>query len=427
MKNVVVVDGVRTPFVRADAEFNKMTAVDLGVRAFQEAVARSGIKMESVEEVYIGNIAQPADSANIARVIGLFAGIKESVPALTVQRNCASGMEAVAQGYYAISSGRAQIVVAGGTESMTHIPLFFNDRFKALMGALANRKAPLTKKLLALSQFRLSTLSPIIGLVEGLTDPVSGMIMGLTGERLARDFGISRREQDEFALRSHQKAIAARGALQEEMIPAYPPGFKKVVDSDVGPRDGQTLEALAKLPPFFEKPHGTVTVGNSCPITDGACMMVLMDEEKAKAEGYKILGRIRSVAFAGCDPSRMGLGPVFASPKALDQAGLSLRDMNLIEINEAFAAQVLACVKAFESKDFAQKYLNRSDAVGEIKMDRLNVNGGAIALGHPVGTSGSRLVLTALKELRRRGQQFALTTLCIGGGQGGACVVEAVA
>lgn len=423
MENVVIVDGVRTPFVKAGSDFAKMSAVDLGVRAFQEVVAKTGLDPQEIDQVYIGNIAQPADSANIARVIALFAGAPEKTPALTVQRNCASGMEAVAQGFMAIASGQADVVVAGGTESMSNIPLFFSDSLKNVFMSAAFARN-MGQRLQALSKFKLSSLKPVIGLEEGLRDPVSGMMMGLTGERLARDFGITRKMQDEFALRSHQKAFAAKAKFAEEIVPAYP-GQKKVVENDIGPRDGQTLEALAKLSPYFEKPHGTVTVGNACPITDGACMLVLMSEKKAKAGNFKILGHMKSFAFAGCEPSRMGLGPVFASPLALQKANLTLKQMDLIEINEAFAAQVLACVKAFGSKEFANTYLGLPDAVGEIDMEKLNVNGGAIALGHPVGTSGARLILTILKELRRRNQQYGLASLCIGGGQGGACVVQA--
>jgi len=270
-------------------------------------------------------------------------------------------------------------------------------------------------------------LKPVIGLEEGLRDPVSGLMMGQTAERIVRDFMISREEQDAFALRSHQRALAARERLREEITPVYPMGAKKAIDTDVGPREGQTLEALAKLKPYFEKPHGTVTVGNSCPITDGACMLVLMDEELAREKNLQILGRLRSVAFAGCDPSRMGLGPVFAAPKAMKEAGIQFKDLSLFEINEAFAAQVLGCVRAMGSADFAKKHGLGDSAIGEIDDSKLNVNGGAIAMGHPVGTSGARLVLTILKELKRRNQSLGLASLCIGGGQGGAAIVEACA
>lgn len=426
-RSVVIVDGCRTPFAKAGGELASMSAVDLGVSALQDAVARSGISYKDIDHVVIGNIGQPADAANVSRVIALFAGVPKSVPAFTVQRNCASGMEAIAQAKRLIESGECDTVIAGGTESMSQIPLLLSEEMKAVFFKFAFAKS-LPQRLQALGQFKAKMLKPVVAIEVGLTDPVSGMNMGMTAERLARDFHISREEQDEFALRSHQKAVAARDRLKFEIVPAYvPPKFKKFYDIDVGPRDNQNLESLQKLKPYFDRRHGTVTVGNACPITDGAAMLVMMAEEKARAEGRKILGRVKSVAFAGCEPSRMGLGPVFASPKALKAAGFKLHEMDLIEINEAFAAQVIACLKGFASQEFRREHLNNTDIVSEVDPAKLNVNGGAIALGHPVGTSGARLVLTILKELERRNQHLGLATLCIGGGQGGACVVERVA
>ncbi|MBN8555288.1 MAG: thiolase family protein [Deltaproteobacteria bacterium] len=426
-RKVVVVEGARTPFAKAGADLARLSAVDLGVMALQEAVARSGIDYADIDQIVIGNIGQPADAANVARVISLFAGVPKSVPAFTVQRNCASGMEAVAQAARMIRTGEADVVVAGGTESMTQIPLLLSEPMKSVFMGMAFSKT-IGQKLMNLSQLRPSFLKPVVALEVGLTDPVSGMNMGQTAERIARDFGITREEQDEFALQSHHKAIAAREKLKAEIATTYiPPKFKKFLDIDMGPREGQTIEALAKLKPYFDRKHGTVTVGNACPITDGAAMLVLMSEEKARAEGLKILGEIKSVSFAGCEPSRMGLGPVFASPKALKAAGLQMQDMDLVEINEAFAAQVIGCMKAFASKKFCEENFGSSQLIGEIDPAKLNVNGGAIALGHPVGTSGARLILTLLKELERQNKNRGLATLCIGGGQGGACVVERAA
>lgn len=426
-RSVAIVSGVRTPFAKAGTKLAKMSAVDLGVLALKEALAEADIRSDQVDHVVIGNVAQPADAANIARVIALYAGIPRSVPAFTVQRNCASGMESISQAALQIATGQADVVVAGGTENMSQIPLLFTEELKEVFFGVAMGKTP-AKRLDALSRLKLNYLKPIIGIETGLRDPVSGLNMGETAENLAREFGISREEQDQFALESHQKAVAAKERLAEEITPAYvPPKFKDIVDHDLGPRENQTLEQLAKLKPYFDRKHGSVTVGNACPVTDGAAMMILMSEEKARAEGREILGVLRGVEFTGCDPSRMGLGPAFASPAVLNQAKLSLKEMALIEINEAFATQVMACIKAFGSKEFAQKQLGQSEAFGEVDPAKLNVNGGAIALGHPVGTSGTRLVLTILKELKRRNEQFGLATLCIGGGQGGAAVVERVA
>lgn len=426
-RSVAIVSGVRTPFAKAGMDLAPLSAVDLGVLAAKEAIAQAEILASAIDHVIIGNVAQPANAANISRVIALYAGVPKNVPAVTVQRNCASGLESISLGAVQIATGQADVCLVGGTESMSNIPILFQDKLKDVFFRFAFAKTP-AQKIGALTKLKLASLKPVIGLEEGLRDPVSGLNMGETAENLARDFHISREEQDRFALASHQKAVAAREKLKEEIVPAFvPPAFKKPVDVDVGPRDGQTMEQLAKLRPYFDRRHGTVTVGNACPVTDGAAMLILMSEEKARAEGRPILGLIRSIEFSGCEPSRMGIGPAFASPMALDSAGLELRQMDLVEINEAFAAQVIACQKAFASDDFAQKHLGRNQAVGEIDPAKLNVNGGAVALGHPVGTSGTRLVLTALKELKRRNQQFALTTMCIGGGQGGACIIERVA
>jgi acetyl-CoA acyltransferase len=252
--------------------------------------------------------------------------------------------------------------------------------------------------------------------------------MGQTAELLAKEYEISREEQDAFALESHVRASAAQaaGRLAEELVPVYvAPAYDRVVDQDVGPRPNQSLEALAKLPPVFDRRFGTVTAGNACMVTDGAAAVLLMEASRARALGYRPLGRIASFAYAGCDPARMGLGPAYATPLALDRAGLGLEAMDLIEFNEAFAAQVLANRAAFVSAEFAREALGRDRPIGELDPDRTNVNGGAIALGHPVGSTGTRLVLTLLKELGRRGGGLGLATLCVGGGQGGAVVVEA--
>jgi acetyl-CoA C-acetyltransferase/acetyl-CoA acyltransferase len=258
-----------------------------------------------------------------------------------------------------------------------------------------------------------------------LTDPVSGLIMGETAEVLAEDFGITRRQQDEFALESHRRAVAAqeRGILGEEITPVPAEVAGQEIKEDIGPRRDQSLEALAKLKPYF-KEGGTVTVGNSCQITDGAAALLLMPGEAARAEGRQPLGYLRAFAYAGCDPRRMGLGPIFATHKLFEQTGLGLKDVELIEMNEAFAAQVIANEKAFASESFAREKLGRGQALGEIDPGRLNVNGGAIALGHPVGATGTRLVLTLLKEMRRRGLHRGLATLCVGGGQGAALLLE---
>ncbi|MEM7645758.1 MAG: thiolase family protein, partial [Pseudomonadota bacterium] len=300
------------------------------------------------------------------------------------------------------------------------------EKFAEVFGQVYAAKTPM-KKLAALKKMKLKYLTPRVSIVEALKDPFVGINMGQTAEILAKEFHISRQEQDEFAMQSHHRAVAGtkNGYLSEEMTPVYiGPKYKEVVEHDVGPRDGQSMEALGKLKPYFDRRTGTITVGNACPLTDGAAMVLLMSRQKAESLGYKPLARIRGYGYAGLEPERMGLGPVYATPIALKRAGLSLKDMDLVELNEAFAAQVLACQKAFASKSFAQEKLGLSDAVGELDLEKTNVNGGAIALGHPVGATGTRLVLTLVKEMKRRNSQFGLATLCIGGGQGGAMVLE---
>ena len=427
---VWVVDGLRTPFAKSGAQLKDMKALALGVPLLRDLIYRTGIKPSEIDEVVIGNTGSPEDAANIARVIALEAGVPKEVPAYTVHRNCASAMEAVAQGFLKIKAGVADVVAVGGTESMSNMPLIFGKEMTGLFSDLMRAKS-VPEKLVAASKFRPQFLKPIIAIQEGLTDPVCGLNMGQTAELIGREAGVTREDMDRFALRSHERAIRATesGRLKKEILPiALAPKYTTFLTEDVGPRKGLSMEALGKLKPFFDRRNGVVTVGNSCPITDGACLLLLMSAEKAKSLGItKPLGKIRSVAFAALEPERMGLGPVYSTPKALDQAGITMKDVGLVELNEAFSAQVLACQRAFESKRFAQEKLGRSEAIGEISDDILNGNGGAIALGHPVGATGARLVLTALKEMQERPHvQFALATLCIGGGQGGSVIVERV-
>ncbi len=418
-----ILAGVRTPFAKAGSVFRRTPSYELGRIAAAEVIARSDLDPARLDEVVFGHCAMPSEAANSSRVMALRSGIPERVPAVTVHRNCASGMEAVANACHRIGSGDAKLVLAGGMESMSLIPLQFPFEYSDFLEGLMRAKTPFAR-LAAMSRFKLSMLKPRIALAEGLTDLVCGLNMGQTAEVLAREFRISRERQDEFALRSHQRAIAARERLREEIVPVYPgPGYAPVRD-DVGPRDGQTFEALAKLRPYFDRRNGSVTVGNSCQITDGAVAMLVGDDETAQGWPTPPLGRIRSFAFAGLAPGRMGLGPVYAMAKALEKARLSLTEIEVFEINEAFAAQVLACLEAVKSETFARDELGLDKPLGEIPEDRLNVNGGAIALGHPVGASGGRLLLTTLHEMKRRGARLGLASLCVGGGQGAAFVLE---
>jgi acetyl-CoA acetyltransferase family protein len=418
-----ILGGVRTPFAKAGTAFARVPVYELGRIAVGELLARQELDAARLDEVILGNCAQPAEAANSARVTALMAGVPERVPGFTVHRNCASGMESVADAAYRIGCGAAQLVLAGGMESMSQIPLQYTYDYGAWLDGLMRAKTPV-QKLQALSRFRPELLKPRISLMEGLTDLTCGLNMGQTAEVLAQDFRISRARQDEFALESHQKTVAARERLREEIVPVFAAPSYAMVQDDAGPREGQTIEALAKLKPFFDRKNGTVTVGNSCPVTDGAVALLIGGEAQANAWPTPPLGRIRAFAFAGLDPRRMGLGPVFAMTRALDLAGLSLSDIELFEINEAFAAQVLACLEAAKSDAFARAELGRERALGEIPRERLNVNGGAIALGHPVGASGARLLLTLLHEMKRRGLKRGMAALCVGGGQGAAFIVE---
>ncbi|MDB5319214.1 MAG: 3-ketoacyl-CoA thiolase [Phycisphaerales bacterium] len=422
---VAIVAGARTPLAKAGTALKETHVTELARVVMQETLYRANFPAELVDEVILGNVVMPADATNPARIAALWAGVPHRVPALTVQRNCASGMEAVAQAAARIRSGEAKVVLAGGAESMSTLPLLLPQETLEPMSRLARAKG-VWQKATATAALRPRHFKPIAALEQGLTDPSCDMIMGKTAEVLAHEYGISRKAQDEFALRSHQRAGAAaeQGRFDGEISPFYAGDRFEPVTRDVGPRANQTMEALGKLRPLFDRRDGTVTVGNSCQITDGAVSMLLADANFAREQGLPILGYVRAYAVAGLDPARMGLGPVFAIDKLLRQTGLVLSDIPLFEINEAFAAQVLACLTAMGSARFAREHLDRDDALGEIDPERLNVNGGAIALGHPVGATGARLVLTLLMEMRRRDLELGMAALCVGGGQGAAILLE---
>lgn len=420
---IAIVSGIRTPFCKGGGIMRDMAADDLGAYVVAELLAKSNLPPSSVDELIFGNVLQPVQSANIARLISVKAGLPIKTPAFTVNRNCASGLEAITTAADKITLGHNQIVVAGGTESMSNFPIEIRKGFKDFLKRL-NKAKGLKQKLAAAFTFRPSFLIPEI---PEIADPLCGLSMGQTAEILAKEFKVTRQEQDSFAMASQKKAekAIAEGRLSEEITPTpIGPQYSHVQTEDEGPRTNQTLEALSKLKPVFDSLTGTVTAGNSSQITDGAAAVLLMKESQAKKLGLQPLGYIRDYTSIGVDPSRMGLGPAFAISKVLSKASLKLSDIDLIEINEAFAAQVLAVVKACASDDFARKELGRDQAVGTIDLEKLNVNGGAIALGHPLGASGTRLVLTLLRELKRRNKNTGIASLCIGGGQGQAIIVE---
>lgn len=440
-RDVVIVDGVRTPFAKAGSKLKDVHPAELGKVALKQLIAQTNLDVNLVDEVIIGNAGNPVDAVNVSRVVALNAGIPLKTSAYTVHRNCASALESITSGYEKIKSGTMDVVVAGGTESMSQMPTLLPKRFQKIYTDLFAARGPKqalpllwalfkadVKQIKALLQGNMKDeYFPLISVMEGLTDPFVGINMGQTAEILAKEWKISRLEQDQFALASHMKAVAATksGKMKEEITPVYlAPDYKETILDDVGPRETQTIEALTKLKPFFDKRTGSITAGNSCPITDGAAMVLLMSRERAEALGYKPLATIRGYGFAGLEPERMGLGPAYSTPLALKRAGLSMKDIGRVELNEAFAAQVIACMKAFDSDEFAKNKLGLSSKVGAPDSSIVNVNGGAIALGHPVGATGTRLVLTLMKEMKRSSVQFGLATLCIGGGQGGSIILE---
>ncbi|MGZ3692570.1 MAG: thiolase family protein, partial [Pseudobdellovibrio sp.] len=368
-RDVVIVEGVRTPFAKAGTKLKSVHAAQLGQIALKELIARTNLNVDLVDEVIMGNTGSPADAVNISRVVALNAGFPIKTSAVTVHRNCASALESITSGYERIKSGTMDMVVAGGTENMSQMPWLMPTSITSILERLGSAKtggaraaalwdwfkADLSqiKEMVTTPPMAKTKYKPVISLVEGLTDPFVGINMGMTAEVIAKEFGITRKEQDEFALRSHQKAVAAKSKLAEETTPVYlAPDYKEVITEDIGPRDNQTIEALMKLKPFFDKNTGSITAGNSCPITDGAAVVLMMAREKAEALGYKPLARIRGYGFAGLEPERMGMGPAYSTPIALKRAGLDMKDIGLVELNEAFSAQVMANQKAFNSEEF---------------------------------------------------------------------------
>lgn len=422
-QKLVIVDGVRTPFQKEKTGFDGLGADDLGVIVTKALIARTGLDPSIISEVIFGCVGQPADAANVARVIALRAGIPHHVPAITVHRNCASGAEALTQAYEKMTAGRGEVFLVGGTESMSSYPLIYPDRTANTFRKLARAKTT-GKKMKTFFSFKVKDfLSPKVSLIMGLTDPTCNLNMGQTAEVVSRESGITREQMDTFAAGSHAKVLANRDKLAEEIVPVTTRGGT-VVELDNGVRDDSTPERLARLRPVFDRTAGQVTGGNSSQITDGAVAMLVMTESKAAELGLTALGSLTGYAYAGCDPERMGLGPVYAIDAAEKATGLSVDDAELVEINEAFAGQVLACLDKMTDKQFATS-IGRETLVGAVPDEKLNVNGGAIALGHPVGATGARLILSSLLELKRRGSSGrALVTACVGGGQGMALWLE---
>ena len=425
-QQLVIVDGVRTPFIKSGAEVREAGAAELGRQVLQALFKRVPVDPREVDEIILGCVAQPFDAANVTRVAQINAGLPLSIPSYTVHRNCASSMQAVSSACEQILSGRAEVVVAGGTESLSNTPLVYSPRATAWFAKLNRAKTLGQKAGLLLKAPWGEFLRPRVSLVEGLSDPTCGLNMGQTAEILADEFGLSRLVQDEFAVQSHLKAAKAQasGRFDREIAPLYCPPSMAPLSRDNGIRADSSVEKLAKLKTVFARDHGTVTAGNASQITDGAVALLVTTLDKARSWGLRPLALIRGYAYAGLDPRRMGLGPVYASGRLFRTLGLGMADMDVVEINEAFAAQVLACLRGFADEKVAVERLGLERAAGAVDPARLNVNGGAIALGHPVGSSGGRLLLTLAHELIERKASRGLATLCVGGGQGAAFVLE---
>lgn len=418
-------DGARTPFLKARGKPGPFTPVDLAVHAGRPLLARQPFDAAEIDDVILGCAGVLPGEANPARVATLRLGLGDDQPAWTVQRNCASGMQSVESGYREIADGRADIVLAGGTESLSQAPLIYRREAVNWFARLASAKST-GQKIGAFFSIPVGALlNPVIGLVEGLTDPVVEMNMGQTAEVLADRFKISREQADAYALESHRRLASAqqREGGVEEVEHMY--GHDGTLySSDDGVRPDNTMEQLGKLKPAFERPYGKVTAGNSSQITDGGCWLILASDEAVKRHKLEPLGRIMDSQWAALDPSVMGLGPVFSSTPILERNSYKLSDIDYWEINEAFAAQVLACLAVWREKDYSEKVLGRAP-LGEVPMERLNVDGGAISLGHPVGTSGARITLHLFHVLKRNKAKRGIATLCVGGGQGGALLLEA--
>ena len=424
---VYVVDGARTPFLKGRSAPGPFAASDLAVQAGRALLIRQPFAAADLDEVILGCVSPSPDEVNIGRVVALRLGCGHQVPAWTVMRNCASGMQAIDSAMANIRNGLSQLVLAGGVDALSHAPLLYNEVMVSWFAQMMQAKS-IGQKVGMFTRLRPGQLlSPVIGLLKGLTDPVVGLLMGQTAENLAWRFAITRQQMDEFSVRSHQRAAAARQAGRFGEIVPLVDGKGRVYLEDDGVRPDSSMVGLAKLKPFFDRRYGRVTPGNSSQITDGAAWLILASEAAVEKWQLQPLGRITDSQWAGLDPAQMGLGPVHAATPILQRQQLALDDVDLWEINEAFAAQVLGCLAAWESDAYCREQLGLTGALGSLASERLNGDGGAIAIGHPVGASGARIVLHLLHALRAAGARRGIAAICIGGGQGGAMLVESMA
>ncbi|MDA8561680.1 acetyl-CoA C-acetyltransferase [Gammaproteobacteria bacterium] len=422
-RDVYIVDGARSPFLKARGKPGDFSAADLAVSVGSRLLSKQSFSPSDLDEVVLGCMMPSPEEANIARVVALRLGCGEQIPAYTVQRNCASGMQSIDDAFKDISSGRCNLVLAGGTEVMSRAPLLYNNKMVNWLAGLMSSKT-FSDKAKQIIKFRPDFLAPVFSLLKGLTDFSVNLNMGQTAEIIAHRFGITREQMDLFSVESHKKVGVGYDEKHfSDIYPLYSTNGN-CYEEDDGLRRDSSVEKLAKLKPFFDKKFGNVTAGNSSQITDGAALLLLASEEAVNKHNLPTIGKISNIAWAGLDPSEMGLGPVYASSKLLNNSNLKVDDIDFWEINEAFAAQVLACLAAFEDDGYCQKYLNLDKAIGKIDQSKLNVDGGAIALGHPVGASGARIVLRLMNILKRNDAKRGVASICIGGGQGGAMLIE---
>lgn len=420
---VYIVDGSRSPFLKARGRPGPFQASDLAVSSAQPLLMRQPFVPEELDEVIVGCVGPSPEEVNIARVISLRLGCGDKVPAWTVQRNCASGMQAIDSAFTNILVGKSELVLAGGAEAMSHSPVLYNHHLVNWLADMSRSKTAL-QKIQTITKLRPKFFAPVIGLLKGLTDPVVGLSMGQTAEILAHRFNISRNEMDSYAVDSHLRLVHAQEHGHLEEIETVFDNHGKVYDYDDGVRPDSSTDKLAKLRPVFDKRFGNVTAGNSAQITDGAAWVILASESAVNKYKLSVMGRLIASNWAAVDPRQMGLGPVHASVPMLAEQKLTVDDIAYWELNEAFAAQVLACLAAWKDDEYCQTQLGMDKAFGEVSHEQLNVDGGAIGIGHPVGASGTRIVHHLLKVLQRNKSKLGVATICIGGGQGGAMLVE---
>ena len=424
-EDVYIVDAARTPFLKARGRPGPFSAADLATACGAQLLARQPFAPDVLDQVILGCASPAPDEANIARIAALRMGCGFKVPAWTAQRNCASGLQALDSAYAELRLGRADLILAGGVDALSRTPMLLSEEF---VGWLADwRKANVLQRLRLLRRFRFADLAPVIGLERGLTDPVVGLVMGQTAENLASRFAITRQEMDAWAQRSHVRAAVAweAGLFGSEVVPLVAPDGR-LHDRDDGIRPDSNLADLARLKPFFDRKYGNVTAGNSSQVTDGAGWLLLASGHAVERHGLTPLARIVDCAWAALDPAAMGLGPVHAVAPLLARNGLGMSNIGLWEINEAFAAQVLACLHAWADEDYCREELGTDGCGIAPPPGRINVDGGAIALGHPVGASGARIVMHLVAAMRREKVRHGVATLCVGGGQGGAMLIEAL-